>query len=58
VVAFFYLYILQGAPLTADPNKWFFGTSAAIVVLLGAVAVCAFTWARAGGPLFGRPLLD
>jgi len=27
-------------------------------VLLGAVAVCAFTWARAGEPVFGRPLLE
>jgi hypothetical protein len=58
LVAFGYLFILQGAPLTADASKWFFGTSTAIVLLLGALAVCAFAWARAGEPLFGRPLLD
>jgi hypothetical protein len=58
VVAFVFLFILQTAPLTADVGKWYFGTSAAIVLLLGAIAVAAFTWARAGEPLFGRPLLD
>jgi hypothetical protein len=58
LVAFVFLFSLQSAPLTADVGKWFFGTSAAIVLLLGAIAVAAFTWARAGEPLFGRPLLD
>jgi hypothetical protein len=58
LVSFVFLFILQTAPLTADVGKWYFGTSAAIVLLLGAIAVAAFTWARAGEPLFGRPLLD
>jgi len=58
LVAFAYLFILQTAPLTADAGKWFFPTSAAIVSLLGVVAMCAFSWARTGEPLFGRPLLD
>jgi hypothetical protein len=58
LVAFLFLFILQAAPLTADVTKWFFGTSTAIVALLGTLAVCAFSWARTGEPLFGRPLLD
>jgi serine/threonine-protein kinase len=58
LVALFFLFVLQAAPLTADVTKWFFGTSTAIVLLLGALAVYAFSWARTGEPLFGRPLVE
>jgi hypothetical protein len=58
LVAFVFLFSLQSAPLTADVGKWFFGTSTVIVLVLSGIAVAAFTWARAGEPLFGRPLLD
>jgi hypothetical protein len=54
VVAFIFIIILQGAPLTADAGKWYFATSASIVLMLAAIAICAFSWARAGQPLFGR----
>jgi hypothetical protein len=58
LVAFIVIFLLQGAPLTADPGRWYFGTGIAIALLVTAIATCAFSWARAGEPLFGRPLLD
>jgi hypothetical protein len=48
IVAFIVVIILQGAPLTADSAKWFFTTSSAIVLLIGGVAACAYSWSRAG----------
>jgi hypothetical protein len=58
LVAFLVIFLLEAAPLTADPAKWYFSTGVAITLIVAALALAAFSWARAGEPLFGRPLLD
>jgi serine/threonine-protein kinase len=58
VVMFFVNFLLGGAALTLDTSKWFFGTSAAQVVAVAAIAVFGFYASRGGEPLFGRRLLD
>jgi len=58
LVGFLVTFLLTQAPLTADPGRWYFGTSTMLVLFCGAIAICGFVWARAGEPLFGRRLLD
>jgi tRNA A-37 threonylcarbamoyl transferase component Bud32 len=58
VVMFFVNFLLGPAALTLDTSKWFFGTSAAQLIAVAAIAVFGFYASRGGEPLFGRRLLD
>ena len=58
VVMFFVNYLIGSAVITLDPSKWFFPTSAALLLLVSALAVYGFYAARGGEPLLGRRILD
>ena len=44
--------------LTMDPSRWYFRSSAVVLVILAALAVHGFRAALAGRPVFGRALLE
>jgi serine/threonine-protein kinase len=58
ITLFFVNFVLGSAVLTLDPSAWFFPTSAALLLLVAALAVYGFVASRAGGPLLGRRILD
>jgi serine/threonine-protein kinase len=58
VVLFFVNFVLSSAVVTLDTSKWFFPTSAALLALVGSLAIYGFYASRGGEPLFGRRILD
>jgi hypothetical protein len=50
--------LVSSAPLTLDPNRWYFATSAWVLAIAASIAIYGFYAARGGEPLFGRRLLD
>jgi hypothetical protein len=58
VVMFFVNFALGNAVVTLDPSKWFFPTSATLLLFVAALAVYGFYSSRAGEPLLGRRIFD
>jgi serine/threonine-protein kinase len=57
-VMFFVNFLLQSAALTLDTSRWFFPTTGALLLIVGALAAYGFYSSRAGEPLLGRRILD
>jgi serine/threonine-protein kinase len=58
LLMFFVNFVLSSAVLTLDTTKWFFPTSATLLLMIASLAVYGFYASRAGEPLFGRRILD
>jgi serine/threonine-protein kinase len=58
IVMFFVNFALGNAVVTLDPSKWFFPTSATLLMFVAALAVYGFYSSRAGEPLLGRRIFD
>jgi eukaryotic-like serine/threonine-protein kinase len=58
IVMFFVNFALGNAVVTLDPSKWFFPTSATLLLFVAALAVYGFYSSRAGEPLLGRRIFD
>jgi hypothetical protein len=58
LMMFFVNFILGTAVLTLDTSKWFFPTSATLLLFVIALAIYGFYSSRAGEPLLGRRILD
>ena len=51
-------FLLNSAPLTLDPARWYFSTSTTLLLIVSALAVYGFYASRGGEPLFGKRILD
>jgi len=51
------MLVSNGLP-TLDPSRWYFRSSALVLVILAALAVHGFRAALAGRPVFGRAVLE
>ena len=58
ITLFFVNFVLGSAVVTLDAGKWFFPASAALLMLLTALAVYGFYSSRGGEPLLGRQILE
>ena len=58
ITMFFVNFVLGNAVLTVDASKWFFPMSAALLLLIVALAVYGFYASRGGEPLLGRRILE
>ncbi|MGH9371528.1 MAG: hypothetical protein ACRD15_08370, partial [Vicinamibacterales bacterium] len=58
IVLFFVNFVLGSAVLTLHASRWSFPTSAALLLMVAALAVYGFVASRAGEPLLGRRILD
>jgi serine/threonine-protein kinase len=58
VTLFFVNFVLGSAALTLESARWFFPTSATLMLMIAALAVYGFVASRAGEPLLGRRVLD
>jgi serine/threonine-protein kinase len=58
IVMFFVNFILSSAVLTLDTTRWFFPTSATLLLMVASLAAYGFYASRAGEPLLGRRILD
>ena len=45
--------LLVQVPLTLDPNAWYFGNSLVVLLIVAALATCAFLVSLGGRPAFG-----
>jgi hypothetical protein len=50
--------LISSSLLTVDPSRWYFRSSALVLVVLAALAVHGFCAALAGRPVFGRAILE
>jgi predicted Ser/Thr protein kinase len=55
---FTFNFLVGSAVLTADPSKWFFPASTALLLCIAALATYGFYAARGGEPLLGTRILD
>jgi hypothetical protein len=55
---FFTGHLIRYGLLTLDPSRWYFRSSALVLVTLAALAVHGFRTALAGRPVFGRAILE
>lgn len=51
-------FLLNSAPLTLDPTRWYFSTSTTLLLIVSALVLYGFYASRGREPLFGRRLLD
>lgn len=58
ITLFFVNFVLGSAVVTLDASKWFFPASAALLILVTALAVYGFYSSRGGEPLLGRQILE
>lgn len=58
ITLFFVNFVLGSAVVTLDAGKWFSPASAALLMLLTALAVYGFYSSRGGEPLLGRQILE
>jgi hypothetical protein len=56
--AMFTSHLIADCLLTVDPGRWYFRSSALVLVILAALAVHGFRAALAGRPAFGRAMLE
>lgn len=50
--------MIESAPTTLDPSRWYFGRSLAVLLLLAGVVAWGFRLALADQPIFGKALLE
>ena len=58
ITLFFVNFVLSSAVLTLDTSKWFFSTSATLLLMVAVLATYGFYASRGGEPLLGRRILD
>ena len=58
ITLFFVNFVLSSAVLTLDTSKWFFSTSATLLLMVAVLAAYGFYASRGGEPLLGRRILD
>jgi serine/threonine-protein kinase len=58
VVLFLVNFVLSSSVLTLDTSKWFFSTSATLLLMVAALAVYGFYASRGGEPVLGRRILE
>jgi hypothetical protein len=52
-LAMLFTGVLVRVPMTLDTNAWYFGTSLAVLLVLGALATYGFLVSLGGRPAFG-----
>jgi hypothetical protein len=55
---FFTSLLISSCLLTADPSRWYFKSSALVLVILAALVIHGFRAALAGRPMFGHAILE
>ena len=55
---YFTSLLISSCLLTVDPSRWYFRSSALVLVILAALAIHGFRAALAGRPMFGRAILE
>jgi hypothetical protein len=55
---YFTTLLISSCLLTVDPSRWYFRSSALVLVILAGLAIHGFRTALAGRPMFGRALLE
>jgi serine/threonine-protein kinase len=58
ITMFFVNFVLSSAVLTLDTSKWFFPTSATLLLMVAGLAIYGFYASRGGEPLLGRRILE